>query len=378
MHVLITGGAGFIGSHTADALLAAGHRVRALDILDPQIHGEGRRRPAYLASAVELMVGDVCNPDDVARALDGVDAVFHFASLTGVGQSMYDMAHYARINDLGTAMLVEGIIKGGRPLKRFLLSSSRAIYGEGAYACRVHGPQFPATRSRERLETGLFAMPCPVCGGDLDVVPTPEEKMSAPFSVYAITKKHQEDFVRYAAATFGLPAVVLRYFNVFGSRQSLKNPYTGVVSIFYSRICAGQPISVYEGGLPVRDFVHVSDVVAANLRALDAEVEPGAVFNVGAGVSSTIADIAQALAGAAGKPVSMEDRGEFRVGDIFGCVADLTRSRAVLGYAPACSLDQGMAEFEAWAREQISEDRYDQTVAELSRFGLFGRAGQRP
>lgn len=374
MRVLITGGAGFIGSHTADALLAAGHSVRALDILDPQIHGEERQRPAYLAPEVELQIGDVCNPDDVARALDGVDAIYHFAALTGVGQSMYDMTHYARVNGIGTTTLIEGIVKGGHTIRRLVLSSSRAIYGEGAYACREHGLQHPGARSRERLEAGRFTMPCPVCAADLDVLATPEDKRSEPFSVYAITKKHQEDYVRYAASTFGIPAVVLRYFNVFGSRQSLKNPYTGVVSIFYSRICAGQPISVYEGGLPVRDFVHVSDVVAANIRALEADVAPGSVFNVGAGVASTIADIANALARAVGKSVVMEDRGEFRVGDIFGCVADLGTSRAVLGYSPACSLDQGMAEFAAWAGGQPSEDRYQQTVAELSRFGLFGRA----
>ncbi len=375
MRVLITGGAGFIGSHTADALLAAGHSVRALDILDPQIHGESRQRPAYLASEVELIVGDVCDADDVARSLEGVDAVFHFASLTGVGQSMYDMANYVRVNCLGTTTLIEGIVKGGHKLQRLLLSSSRAIYGEGAYRCKDHGAQFPGARSRERLQSGRFTVPCPVCGADLEAVPTPESKQAEPFSVYAITKKHQEDYVRYAAATFGIPAIALRYFNVFGSRQSLRNPYTGVVSIFYSRICAGQPISVYEGGLPVRDFVHVSDVAAANLLTLKQDLPSGAVFNVGAGESYTISDVANALARAAGKPVAMEDKGEFRVGDIFGCVADLTASRSVLGYSPACSLDAGMAEFEAWARTQASVDRYDQTVSELTRFGLFGRAG---
>jgi dTDP-L-rhamnose 4-epimerase len=375
MRVLITGGAGFIGSHTADALLARGHSVRALDILDPQIHGEARQRPAYLAPEVELMVGDVCDAADVARALEGVDAVFHFASLTGVGQSMYDMAHYVRVNCLGTTTLIEGIVKGGHNIKRFLLSSSRAIYGEGAYRCTEHGTQFPGARARDRLQAGRFAMPCPVCGTDLEVVPTPENKLAEPFSVYAITKKQQEDYVRYAASTFGIPATILRYFNVFGSRQSLRNPYTGVVSIFYSRICAGQPISVYEGGLPVRDFVHVSDVVAANLLSLTQDVAPGAVFNVGAGVSSTIADVANALARAAGKPASIEEKGEFRVGDIFACVADLSTSRAQLGFAPACTLDAGMAEFETWARTQASEDRYHQTVSELTRFGLFGRAG---
>lgn len=372
--VLITGGAGFIGTHTADALVRSGRRVRVLDLLDPQIHGPGAQFPAWMPPQVECLYGDVRDPEAVARALDGVDAVLHFASLTGVGQSMYDIRSYVDTNVLGTATLLETIQRTRPQLRRLVLSSSRAIYGEGPYACAEHGPVEPAARDRARLESGRFGMPCPVCGNDLQALSTPEDKHPAPVSVYALTKREQEDYCRYAAQTFGLPVVILRYFNVYGSRQSLQNPYTGIVSIFYSRLQAGRPISVYERGLPLRDFVHVSDVVQANLRALEADVAPGSAYNVGSGERCTVGDIARMLADALGVEPDLQDLGEFRVGDIFACVADLARSRRELGYAPQTSLAGGMREFVAWARTQPAEDRYADAVAALQRHSLMGRA----
>lgn len=372
--VLITGGAGFIGSHTADALVRTGRHVRILDLLDPQIHGPGGCFPAYMNPAVECIRGDVRDPAAVAHALDGVDEVLHLASLTGVGQSMYDIRSYADTNVLGTVTLLETIVRKRPDLRRIVLSSSRAIYGEGACACPQHGYVEPAPRSRARLEAGLFGIPCPHCGADLEPLPTTETKTAAPISVYALTKREQEDYCRYVAQTFGLPVVMLRYFNVFGSRQSLQNPYTGIVSIFYARLQAGRPISVYERGLPLRDFVHVSDVVRANLLALDAAVAPGAVYNVGSGERCTVGDIASLLAAALGVEADLQDLGEFRVGDIYACVADLERSRRELGYAPQTSLADGMKEFVAWAKTQDAADRYAEAVAELQRHQLMGRA----
>lgn len=378
MRVLITGGAGFIGSHTADALLAQGHQVRILDILDPQIHGQGAGFPDYLNPAIECRHGDVRKLDDVSDALRGIDAVFHLAALTGVGQSMYDMRSYVDTNVTGTATVLEAIVKRDAPLKRIVIASSRAVYGEGTHSCAVHGVQYPPPRRRADMEAGIFDVLCPECANPLNSLGTAEDRPLQPISVYAWTKKQQEDYGRYAARTFGLPITLLRYFNVFGSRQSLRNPYTGVVSIFYSRIKAGKSIALYERGKPERDFVHVADVVAANLLALDADVAPGTCINVGTGRRDTIRDVADALAQSLGTNAVFEDRGEFRVGDIHSCVADLTLARSLTGYDPRMTLLDGMKEFVAWARGQEAVDMYDKTVDELARYGLFGQAQRQP
>lgn len=374
MNILITGGAGFIGGHTADALLAKGHKVRVLDYLDPQVHGESGKFPAYLHADVECMQGDVRNAEDVGRALQGIDAVYHFAALTGVGQSMYDLRSYVDTNCTGTATLLEVIVKQHVPLKKLVLASSRAIYGEGTHSCQTHGMIYPKPRFRADMENGNFGVYCPQCGTKMVAVATREDHPSMPLSVYAWTKEKQEDLCRYAAKTFGVPVVGLRYFNVYGSRQSLKNPYTGVVSIFYSRLMAGQPIFLYEHGEPRRDFVHVSDVVRANLLALEAQVESGACFNVGTGVEHTILDVAHALAHACGRTPEILDRGEFRAGDIYSCYADLQQAETHLGYVPRVSLEVGMKEFAEWAAGQASVDLYQKTVDELERHGLFGQA----
>ena len=371
--VLITGGAGFIGSHTADALIERGHQVRVLDILDAQIHGQSEKFPDYMHPEVECIRGDVCSPDDVRAALDGVDAVMHFAALTGVGQSMYDLRPYVNVADVGTATLIEAIIKQKIDLKRLVLASSRAVYGEGTHRCPEHGLFYPPARRREDMEADRFDVYCPKCGVAMAGLPTAEDRPLHPMSVYAWTKKHQEDLCLYAAETFGLPVTMLRYFNVYGTRQSLRNPYTGVVSIFYSRIKSGQPIYLYEHGIPVRDFVFVDDVVQANLLALETDTRPGICLNVGEGSISTITDVAEALAAATGTTAKMEDRGEFRVGDICSCYADLGNIEQALGYRPTVNLKDGMQRFADWAATEESVDLYQQTVDELQRHNLFGR-----
>jgi len=328
--------------------------------------------------AVECLQGDLLDFDKLTQALKGVDAIYHFAAMTGVGQSMYDIRSYVDVNVTGTAALLEAIVKNNIRLKAFVLSSSRAVYGEGTHQCPEHGIIYPPPRRREDMETGRFDCYCPQCGSALSPLPTAEDKPVQPLSVYAMTKLQQEELCRYAAQTFGLPVRILRYFNVYGSRQSLSNPYTGVVSIFFSRIKAGQPVYLYEHGKPGRDFVHVSDVVRANLQALHAAIEPGTCINVGAGHEHTIAMIAAALGKACGSEPDLQDQGEFRVGDIHSCYADLARARSLLGYAPGVSLEQGMREFAEWAGEQESVDLYQRTVDELQRYNLFGRADKTP
>jgi dTDP-L-rhamnose 4-epimerase len=372
--VLITGGAGFIGSHTAGLLIAQGHRVRVLDCLDPQIHGRNAGFPSYLHPDVERVRGDVRSFDDVSRALRGIDVVYHLAARTGVGQSMYDMRDYVDTNCTGTANLLEAIVKGKHPLRRLVLASSRAVYGEGTYGCTEHGRTHPPQRRREDLDAGRFEVYCPACGAEMYPLPTEEDRPLRPMSVYAWTKRAQEEQCAYAASTFAIPVTILRYFNVYGSRQSLTNPYTGVVSIFYSRMRAGEDISLYEHGGPIRDFVHVSDVARANVLAMDADVEPGTRINVGSGEDSSIEAVAWALAAVCGADVPILPTDQFRVGDIYACYADIRRAADLLGYRPNASLPPGMEEFVRWADGEDSKDLYDKTVAELAEYGLFGGA----
>lgn len=371
--VLITGGAGFIGSHTADALIREGYRVRILDCLDSQIHGQTGVFPSYLHPDIECIRGDIRHAKDVRRALKGVSFVYHFASLTGVGQSMYDMKNYTDVNVSGTANLIEMIVKHEFPIKTFILSSSRAVYGEGTHECPRCGIIYPPIRNRTDMEQNCFDVLCSKCGQKTTSVATGEDRPLIPISVYGWTKKLQEEICQYAAKTFGLPVVILRYFNVYGSRQSLMNPYTGIVSIFFNRLKDSKAISIYEHGIPLRDFIHVFDVVQANLKVLHSDLLPGTVLNVGTGIEASILDVARAIARAMGRDLQFQDHGEFRVGDIHACVADLAQTRKLLGYEPKTSLEVGMREFVAWAQGQQSADLYEKTVEELKTFGLFSQ-----
>lgn len=372
MKILITGGAGFIGTKTAKALLKQGHDVRVLDILDPQVHGPaGGKFPGSLPKEVEKLRGDVRNLQDVKRALDGVSAVYHFAALTGVGQSMYEIQSYVDTNDTGTATLFQAILESRRAFDRIILSSSRAVYGEGTAECPTCGVVFPQERSRANLEKGDFLPQCPKCYSPLKAIPTGEVRPLFPVSVYGWTKKHQEDIALHSAKAYGLPVVVLRYFNVYGEGQSLINPYTGVLPIFFSRIAAGKPISLYERGMPLRDFVHVSDVVRANLLALERKILPGTTINVGSGKALSIKDIILVLAREMGTQPHWEDRGEYRMGDIFSCYADTQNGRETLAFKADVAFDAGIREFITWAKNQGSSDLYETSVAALKKRGLF-------
>ena len=371
--ILVTGGAGFIGSHTVMALVELGYEVRVLDCLDPQVHGTNASFPSFLQRIASCIYGDVCDLSTVQKALKGVDAVYHFAALTGVGQSLYDIRHYVATNCAGTATLLEAILKNDLPISRLVLSSSRAVYGEGSYRCPSHGRVYPSARDRAQLEQGDFNIYCSQCDAPLIPLATEEMRPLMPISIYGWTKKAQEELCQQAVESSDLPVTVLRYFNVYGAGQSLQNPYTGVVSIFYSRLQAGQPIYLYEGGMPGRDFVHVKDVVHANLKALQEDVPTGSCFNVGSGSNISIRDLAESLSHATGCKVPLLDQGEFRVGDIHTCFADLTNSALSLKFKPKIRLQAGLDEFVGWAGSEHCVDRYQQTVEELNKYGFIGR-----
>jgi len=378
--VLLTGGAGFIGSHTADALIARGHTVRVFDLLDQQIHGDGDSFPEHLDRNIETIHGDVRDAAAVTEALQSVDAVFHFAARTGVGQSMYDIADYVDHNVRGTAVLLEAIARRRNPLSRFVLASSRAVYGEGAAECYLHGVVFPSFRRRDALDRGDFEIKCPVCDRAARSIPTPEETPLDPGSVYALTKRMQEDLCAQAIETYHLPLVVLRYFNVYGSRQSLHNPYTGVATVFFNRLRDGETLDLYERGLPTRDFVHVRDVVDANIAALENQLPAGTLINIGSGETITIRQLGDSMARVLGVEPTLEDTGEFRVGDIFACTADLERAHALIGYRPRVSLENGLREFVDWADREDRSERipFEKTIEELKEHGLLRRPQKKP
>ncbi|HET8702017.1 MAG TPA: NAD-dependent epimerase/dehydratase family protein [Nitrococcus sp.] len=359
--VLITGGAGFIGSHLADELLAAGYRVRALDSLDVQVHGSGRHRPDYLDPRVELQVGDVRDPVAVAEALQGVHAVFHFAARVGVGQSMYEMASYMDTNVHGTAVLLEQIRQSA--VERLVVASSMSIYGEGLY-CTAEGRLVETKRSLARLRQGKWEAIGPQ-GETLEPLPTPESKRPSLASVYALSKMDQERLCLLFGESYDVPAVALRFFNTYGERQALSNPYTGVLAIFGSRLLNARPPLLFEDGRQRRDFVHVRDVARACRLALETPAAAGQCFNVGSGQSISVLELARAIARVMGRDIAPEVTGEYRTGDIRHCFADISKVREVLGFTPQIPLEQGLEELAQWLPTQQAVDRVDQARREL-------------
>jgi dTDP-L-rhamnose 4-epimerase len=365
--ILITGGAGFIGSHVARALLQRGYRVRALDSLNPQVHAGGRR-PQYLEPEVELVMGDVCDAHAVRRALIDVDAVIHLAARVGVGQSMYEIGDYVAVNSLGTAVLLEALVS--HPVSRIVVASSMSVYGEGLYA-RADGTP---TTARERTHEQLAAKEWELSderGAPLTPLPTPETKPPSLASIYALNKFEQERSVLLFGRAYGVPAIALRFFNVYGPHQALSNPYTGVLAIFAARLLNNRPPMVFEDGLQRRDFVSVHDVARACVLALERPQLADEVINVGSGDSVTVNEIATRLAGILGKrEIEPEVTGEYRVGDIRHCFADLRRARAVLGFEPQVKLQDGMASLAEWLAGQVADDRVEQARRELQSRGL--------
>jgi len=378
LKILVTGGAGFIGSHLVDALLARGHTVRVLDCLEPQVHGPARAWPHYADSRLpeaERIRGDLRDREALRQALQGVEVVFHEAAAVGVGQSMYEVSRYMEVNTLGTAHLLDVIVNERLPLRKLIVASSMSIYGEGAYECGHCGPVYP----RER--TWLFEAPsdrsdpweqrCPHCGVTVTPRPTSEEKPLQPNSPYAIGKKDTEELALSLGRAYNIPTVALRYFNVYGSRQALSNPYTGAAAIFATRLLNHHPPVIYEDGLQTRDFVHVSDIVQANLLALEKEEANYESFNVGTGRALSILHLAEILSQyLTGGAVRPHVTGQFRAGDIRHCFADITKIQTRLGYEPQVRFEDGVAEVVEWVRTQTATDTFDEAVQELTSRGL--------
>lgn len=366
--ILVTGGAGFVGSHLVDGLLAAGDTVRVFDSLVSQVHGESV--PEYLSSETEFTQGDMRDPEAVRRALDGIEVVFHLAAAVGVGQSMYEIAHYMGVNTQGTAVLLQELLNRTSRVEKLVLASSMSIYGEGKYLCAQCSEIAPPLRNSSQLKARQWEMVCPQCGEVLTPIPTDESKPLQCSSIYALSKKDQEEMCLLFGRTYGIPVVGLRYFNIYGPRQALSNPYTGVAAIFASRLLNGKPPLVFEDGKQMRDFVSVRDVVQANLLAIESSGADGMALNVGSGEPISIREVAAALAEALETEMAPELTEKYRAGDIRHCFGDISAAGKLLGYRPQVRFADGVKDLVEWLRGQQPEDRAAKAVAELSNFGL--------
>ncbi|MBV8889189.1 MAG: NAD-dependent epimerase/dehydratase family protein [Alphaproteobacteria bacterium] len=370
--VLITGGAGFIGSHCAALLLQHGWKVRALDNLDPQIHGRERTPPPYLDRRVELIVADIRSPRAVRRALIGTDAVIHLAARVGVGQSMYEIADYTDVNSRGTAVLLEAMVERAQrdPFMRLVVASSMSVYGEGLYRSADGAVVSDAVRNPRQLKHGIWD-PSDEAGRPLEPLPTPESKPPSMGSVYALSKYDQERLCLVVGGAYGIPTVALRFFNVYGPHQALSNPYTGVLAIFAARLMNGRPPLIFEDGAQRRDFVHVDDVAEACRLALGCDAAVGSAFNIGSGRPVTIRQTARLLGEALGAAIEPEIPGECRLGDVRHCFPDIGQAQAVLGYRPRMRLEDGLVKLVGWLDGRVAIDRVGEAREALAARGLM-------
>jgi len=361
---------GFIGQALARRLIADGHAVILIDSLAPQIHGEAPSLEVPAPASFRRL--DVRDIADEPGLLDGCDLVYHLAAETGTAQSMYRIRHYVGVNELGTAALLEALAACDRRPRRIVLASSRSVYGEGAYVDprAPERPIQPPARSAAQLAAHDWELRADD-GTALTAVATPEHLGFAPGSVYAATKAAQELLLQAGAPALGIRPVILRFQNVYGEGQSLQNPYTGIISIFFNRARQGLGLPLYEDGLESRDFIHIDDIVDGLVAAGKADLPPDTVINLGAGRPTTVADLARALVAASGHSVPIEVTGQYRVGDIRHCFADLARAEKYLGLVPQVSLDQGLRRFCEWAQSQpVFEDRSPKALAELRQRNL--------
>jgi dTDP-L-rhamnose 4-epimerase len=375
-NILITGGAGFIGSNIALKLIAQGFNVTVFDCLDPQIHGTEPEKSSPLYRSIEGKVrfvkGSVTDREAFTAVLEGQDAVVHLAAGTGTGQSMYDIEKYVSTNVGGTALLLDILTNVPNQVKKVVLSSSRAVYGEGKYKCAKCGIVYPKPRKDEDMQKGDFECKCPICGGPVDLLPTTEDSELSPSSVYGITKQTQEQLVRTVCASIGIDSVIFRYQNVYGAGQSLSNPYTGILSIFSTIIKNHNRINLFEDGQETRDFVYIDDVADATILGLLKDSGNGHTFNVGTGELTTVETVAKTLMAKYGIRVPCEITGNYRLGDIRHNHADISAAQTFLGYQPKISFDRGMEIFTSWVNTQeVMADKYEESMEEMRKKGLF-------
>ena len=366
--ILVTGGMGFIGSHIVDELVEGGHDVRVLDNLDYQVHNGSI--PSYLNPKAEYVFGDIRNREILEKAMEDIEIIIHEASAVGVGQSMYKIEHYVNVNSLGTATLMDVLVNKEHDVKKLIVAASMSSYGEGLYKCHNCGVVNPPLRSLQQMQQKQWELKCPNCGKIVRPIPTKETKIQDVNSVYALTKRDQEEIALLIGRTYGIPSISLRYFNVYGPRQSLSNPYTGVMAIFMSRIKNGNPPIVYEDGLQTRDFISVHDIVNANMLAMKSNAANYEVFNVGTGVPLTIKDVAESILKVLESDVKPQITEKFRKGDVRHCYADISKIRDKLGYKLTVSFEDGMEELIRWSSGQKAEDRFEDANKELMEMGL--------
>jgi dTDP-L-rhamnose 4-epimerase len=362
-NVLVTGGAGFIGSFIVDELVNKGHKVTVFDNLTEQVH-QGKM-PSYLNQSAKFVKGDVNDYDSFKKAVLESDVVFHEASAVGVGQSMYEIRHYVQDNVMGTANLMHMVANEHHHLKKILVAASMSSYGEGSYLCPNCGVVYPELRTEQQMSKSQWEPVCSKCRTVLKPIPTPEDKPLKQNSIYAITKSTQEQMVLTVGKAYNVPSVSLRYYNVYGPRQSLSNPYTGVAAIFMSRIKNGNQPIVFEDGLQTRDFISVHDIARANVMAMESKNADYEAFNVGSGTPMTIKSIAETLAKLYGKSIKPDVTGKFRKGDVRHCFADISKIKSRLGFEPKVSFEDGMKELAEWSEKEQAVDMVEKANAEL-------------
>ncbi|GIO12250.1 nucleoside-diphosphate-sugar epimerase [Cohnella xylanilytica] len=370
-NVLVTGGAGFIGTHLCEKLYDLNYKVIVYDSLSSQVHGEGADIPSYLRDKVEFINGNVIDRDKLMNVVKRVDKVIHLASETGVGQSMYEVERYSNGIIQGTSILWDILANEEHGVKKVVLSSSRAVYGEGKYSCENCGIVYPDSRDKQRLEKGDWELYCPNCNEGLTQCATDERALLKPTSIYAIGKKTQEEISMVMGRALNIPVSVVRYQNVYGPRQSLSNPYTGILSIFTARLKSGKPINVYEDGLESRDFVHVSDAVDGTILCLENEVADYEVFNIANGVKTTVMEVANILTEYLNPNLTPVVTGNYRLGDIRHCYADITKAKELLGYYPKFDIGTGIKSFLDWSEKESFQDLSDKAERELIAKGML-------
>lgn len=380
--VLITGGAGFIGNAVIDRLCElGGYEITVLDCMSPQIHGQNWEN-SFLYKNIKdkcrFILGDVRNLSDVQKAIADNEIIVHLAAETGTGQSMYMINRYNEVNVMGTSNLFQAItLDKTNKVRKMILSSSRSVYGEGKYHCEKCGTVYPKGRGRQEMLQGDFSMYCPKCGAKVKVVPTTEDSPLQPSSLYAFTKVSQEKMFETMCPALNLEYTIFRFQNVYGAGQSLKNPYTGILSVFSSLMLDNKPINIFEDGLESRDFIHVKDIAEGVIRSFDRPESNGAVINLGSGVGTSVIEIANYLKKKYSSTSEIHVTGDFRVGDIAHNIADTKNAETLLEFAPKITLEDGLAEFCSWVLGQETDNSgYNASLEEMEKTGMFIRKSE--